>query len=133
MKLAGEIRDAFKKNLVFIITADKEGIPNAAPKGSTQILDDETLMFIDVFGKKTIKNLSENPKVAAVVASMDKDKMIGYQVKGVATIIKEGELFDKGVRFCKERGFPNPNCVVTIKIEEVYSLTPGPNAGQEIR
>ncbi|RLA99342.1 MAG: pyridoxamine 5'-phosphate oxidase [Deltaproteobacteria bacterium] len=131
-KLTQEIRGAFEENLVFIATANKEGVPNVAPKGSTQVVDEETLMFIDVFGKKTISNIQQNPKIAAAVASRNKEKASGYQVKGTARIVKEGPLFDKAVNICRKKGFPDPNCVVVIKVEEVYALAPGANAGRKI-
>ncbi len=51
----------------WVATASKSGMPNVAIKGSLRILDDEHLMFADLFSLKTRKNLEENPQVAVMV------------------------------------------------------------------
>lgn len=62
-KLTPEMKE-FIGNLksCVVATADKNGMPNASFKGSLRVLDDEHLIFADIFSAKTRKNLQENPK-----------------------------------------------------------------------
>ncbi|MDD1767456.1 MAG: pyridoxamine 5'-phosphate oxidase family protein, partial [Methanomassiliicoccales archaeon] len=48
----------------FVATASKNGVPNVAPKGSLNVIDDETLLFADLIPGKTRNNIAENPNLA---------------------------------------------------------------------
>jgi len=130
VKITGEMRGLIEKGLAFVGTADRHGRPNLAPKGSMRLGSDETLVFAEGTGKKTLQNLRENPEVA--VAVVDREKMVGYQFKGKAELIEKGPLYDTVVKLAQERGRPKPIAAVKIKIEEIYSLIPGPRAGDRI-
>jgi len=130
VKVTGEMRGLLEKGLAFVGTADRHGRPNLAPKGSMRLGTDETLVFAEGTGKKTLQNLRENPEVA--VAVVDREKMVGYQFKGKAELIEKGPLYDTVVKLAQERGRPKPIAAVKIKIEEIYSLIPGPRAGDRI-
>lgn len=106
-------------------TADKSGMPNASFKGSLQVLDDENLIFADIMSPKTTNNLQENNKICILVG--DHKKMVGYQFKGEAELLNEGELYDKmcaGVA-AMNMNLPKPKYVVKIKVDEI---TPAPKA-----
>jgi len=66
------------------------------------------------------------------VATVDREKMDGYQFKGKAELVENGPLYEKVAKFAEERGRPTPIAVVKIKIEAIYSLKPGPMAGERI-
>lgn len=122
-KLTNEMKAMFEKQLPVIATANRDGIPNVGPKGSMHIIDDETLAFSESQLQKTFKNLVENPKVAVMI--VEREKADGYQFKGTARILTEGDFFEKVVKRQESRGRPRPKRVVKIKIEEIYSLKPG--------
>jgi len=73
VKLAPEIKELIQRQrLAFIATADDEGKPNIAPKGSIGVLDDETLFYVEVVGAKTFENLKKNSKIAVAVLDLEK-------------------------------------------------------------
>jgi len=120
----------------FIATVDADGKPNLCSKGSLRVLDDENLWYSESTGKKTYENLRKNPYVAVAVAS--REKMDGYQIKGKAELLIKGPLYEEAVKRTEDRArslgakLPKPIAVVRIKVDEIYSLKPGPKAGEKI-
>lgn len=125
-KLTSEMKAMFEKQLAVIATASKDGTPNVGPKGSMHVVDDETLAYSEGTGEKTLRNLNENPKVAVLV--VDQEKGDGYQVKGTAELLTSGNLYEKVAKRQEERKRQRPKQVVTIKIEEIYSIISGMTA-----
>ncbi len=125
-----EMKEVIEKGLAFVGTVDRNGRPNIAPKGSMRLVTEDTLVFAEGTGKKTLQNLREKPDVT--VAFVDREKMAGYQFKGKAEILEKGPLYDKVAKSAEERGRPKPIAAVRIPIEEIYSLQPGPMAGERI-
>lgn len=126
VRLTPEMRDLVQRcQLAFIATADDEGKPNVAPKGSIGVLDDETLFYIELAGAKTFENLKKNAKVAVAVIDMERRRP-GYQFKGVAELVYDGPLYEEALRRISEisrrigRELPKPKAVVKIKITEIY-------------
>ena len=126
VKMTGEMKAMLEKQLPVIATSTKEGIPNVGPKGSFFVLDDETLVYSEGTGRKTLKNMLENPNVAVLV--VDREKLDGYQFKGKAELLTQGPIFDEVSERQKKRGRRPPTNVVKIKIEEIYSVKPGMTA-----
>jgi predicted pyridoxine 5'-phosphate oxidase superfamily flavin-nucleotide-binding protein len=128
--ISKEIREFITGKLAWVGTADKNGVPNLAPKGTLKVLDDETLIFADLFSLKTRAALEENPQVAVAVI----DKMTGYQIKGKAELLSKGELYDGVVAEVKKAmpDLPGAKYAVKIHVEAVYSLSPGPDAGKKL-
>jgi len=134
-----KIPDEVKKmigELAFVATVDAEGKSNISSKGSLRVLDDESLQYSESSGKKTYDNLKKNPYIAVAVAS--RDKMDGYQIKGKAELLTKGPLFEEAVKRTEERSrslgikLPKPLAAVRIKVDEIYSLKPGPKSGEKI-
>jgi predicted pyridoxine 5'-phosphate oxidase superfamily flavin-nucleotide-binding protein len=123
VKMTGEMKAMLEKQLPIVATSTKEGIPNVGPKGSLYVLDDETLVYSEGTGRKTLKNMVENPNVAVLV--VDREKLDGYQFKGKAELLTQGPIFDEVSEKQKKRGRRPPTNVVKIKVEEVYSVKPG--------
>lgn len=133
-KLTVRMKEIFSKQDIFVLgTADTDGIPNVVPVGAVKLLDDETILISDQYFHKTAKNLRVNPKVAISFWDMGE----GYQVKGEATIQTEGRIYEDTVEWIRDLseriGHPlKSKGAVVIKIKEIYSVSPGPNAGQRI-
>ncbi|MDR2140743.1 MAG: pyridoxamine 5'-phosphate oxidase family protein [Deltaproteobacteria bacterium] len=125
-----EIRDFVTGKLAWVATADENGRPNLAPKGTTEVLDEETLVFADLFSLKTRVNLEKNSQVA--VAVIEASPPAGYQFKGQAELVKSGPIYDQVAQKLQAAGLPSPTSVVKIKVTEVFSLSPGLDAGRRL-
>ena len=117
-----------EKHVAALATVGRDGVPNVSPKGFTY-LDDETLAYVDIYSARTLDNIRANPRVA--VAVWDNRTVSGFQVKGTARIHGPGDpIYEEVVaRYIRAhhpdgRGVPERMWVVSIKVEEVYSLRP---------
>jgi len=126
VKLTDEMKAMLEKQVPIVATSTKTGTPNVGPKGSLYVLDDETLVYSEGTGRKTLKNLMENANVAVLV--VDREKLDGYQFKGKAELLTQGPIFDEVSEKQKKRGRRPPTNVVKIKVEEIYSVKPGMTA-----
>ncbi len=131
-KISKELQDFMQGKLGWVATASKDGAPNVTPKGTVQALDENTIIFADLFSLKTRDNLKNNPQVA--VTLVDLEKFVGYQFKGKAELIDSGPLFDKVKEDLKKapKPLPEPKYVAKITVEEIFDQSPGPNAGKKI-
>lgn len=127
-----ELQEFVKGKLAWVATTSSEGMPNATPKGTIQVLDESTIIFADLFSMKTRDNLKGNPKVAVTV--IDQEKAKGYQFKGDAELIDSGPLFEKVKEELRKapKQLPEPKYVTKITVKEIYDQSPGPNAGKRI-
>jgi hypothetical protein len=116
----------------WVATASKDGMPNVAIKGSLAVLDDEHIMFADLFSVKTRTNLEENPQVAIMV--YDGEARKGYSLKGHAELITEGPLYEQTVEGIKNKvaNFPKAKYVVKIVVESIFDQSLGAEAGKQI-
>ena len=122
-KMSQEVMDIFKDPQAskVLATVDAAGIPNVVPKGSLTALDEETIAFADIYGGKTRANLEINKKVAVAAVKSPG----GHQVKGTLQEFQtSGPIFDNFTKMMKSMGM-TPTAVAIIKVDEVYSLTPG--------
>jgi predicted pyridoxine 5'-phosphate oxidase superfamily flavin-nucleotide-binding protein len=112
-----------------LATADSDGMPNAVPIRWTKILANDTLMLVDNFMKKSVDNIAVNPRVAI---SVWKDST-GYQFKGTASIETSGLNFENGKKMVLE-GNPklNPKGVVILRVDSIFSTSPGTGAGKKL-
>ncbi|MDR2461141.1 MAG: pyridoxamine 5'-phosphate oxidase family protein [Deltaproteobacteria bacterium] len=125
-----DIQEFIAGKVAWVGTADKDGVPNLAPKGTLKVLDDQSLVFADLFSLKTRAALEQNPKVAVAVI----DKMTGYQIKGKAELLTSGPIFEEvsgGVKKAMP-DLPGIKYAVKIHVESIYSLSPGPDAGKKL-
>ncbi len=129
-KLTQEMKDLIASQQCFVATCDKNNRPNVAPKRSTRVLDDHTLIFNEGTAKQTYKNLLENPAVS--IAVVDREKLIGYRFVGTAKVLESGEIYEQAAKVSEQAGMPRPKAAVTVTIEEIYDLKPGPTAGTRI-
>ena len=131
-KIPQEIQEFIKGKMAWVATASADGIPNATPKGSVRVIDDEHLVFADLFSLKTRANLKENPKVAVTV--VDEKRYKGYQLKGSAELLTAGPIFDQVAEELKKAPMKLPpvNYVVKITVDSIFDQSVGPDAGKKI-
>lgn len=128
--LTKEMKDMIASQQCFIGTADAEGNPNVAPKRSTRVLSDDSLIFTEGTGGNTYANIKRGSKVS--VAVVNRDVVDGYRFIGNPTLHQNGELYEQAVEMAVKMGYPKPLAVVVIQINEIHSLKPGPMAGKKI-
>jgi len=122
-----------KVPIVVLSTATGDGVPNAVPVGAKKIIDEETILISDQFLNKTLANLKSNPRVSVVYWRGTE----GYQLKGTVTIETTGKRFEETARWIEEAstktGFPlKSKGAIIVRIEEIYSVAPGPGAGKRL-
>ncbi|HOU13253.1 MAG TPA: pyridoxamine 5'-phosphate oxidase family protein [Anaerolineae bacterium] len=150
-KLTQQMKQVLKHQpVVLVATRDDEGRPNVSPKSLLKVVDDDKLVFADLFSLKTRVNLQADPRLA--VAAVDLQTYEGYQFKGQAEMVDEGPLFEEisgllahgkeGPRpmelwFEKAsrelmaaqgragRNGVQPSHIIVLHIEEIWNLTPG--------
>ena len=127
-----EVQEFFAGKMGWVATSTIDGEPNVTPKGTVQVLDDQHVVFGDLFSLKTRQNLERNPKVAITV--IDPGAAKGYQVKGTAELLTSGPLFDKLAAQIKAKGVVGMpmRYAVKIRVEAVYDQSAGPEAGKRI-
>src|SRR5208283_5692300 len=86
-----EVQEFFAGKMGWVATSTIDGEPNVTPKGTVQVLDDQHVVFGDLFSLKTRANLEQNPRVAVTV--IDPGTAKGYQIKGRAELLTSGALF----------------------------------------
>ncbi len=131
-RIPDEVQDFIKDKMAWVATASPDGVPNTTPKGTVQVIDEEHIVFADLFSLKTRDNLQKNPKVAVTVVDLEKYK--GYQFKGSAQLVDSGPIFDRVVEQLKKAPMqlPHPKYVVIITVDSIFDQSVGPKAGQQI-
>jgi predicted pyridoxine 5'-phosphate oxidase superfamily flavin-nucleotide-binding protein len=126
------VQDFLPGKLAWVATASRDGEPNVTPKGTLKLMDENHVLFADLFSLQTRRNLLENSKVAVTVVDAATAK--GYQLKGTAEIIASGPLFEDTNKQLKEspKGLPPLHHVVKITVEAVFDQSVGPDAGKQI-
>ena len=125
-----EMIESINNDLVFVATANRGGIPNVVPVGFARPLDEKTILMADNFMKKTRENLEANPKISFVTKDSTK---CPYQFKGSIEIFTEGKYFDIVTEWGQNAMTKlSPKAAVLVKVEEIYSIQPGPEAGKKL-
>jgi uncharacterized protein len=128
--LTQEMKDMIATQQCFVGTVNADGTPNVAPKRSTRVLSDNSLIFTEGTGGATYKNIKRGSKVS--VAIVNREILDGYRFVGNASLQETGDLYDQAAAMSLKLGMPKPRAVVIIHIEEIHSLKPGPTAGRKI-
>jgi len=129
-KLTPEMKEMIMNQQCFHATVSKDGLPNNAPKRSTRVFDDETLMFSEGTGGRTYQNILDGSKVA--VSVVNREILDGYRFIGTPKVLTDGEIYEKSAEMSLKTGMPKPRAVILIHIDEIHSLKPGPMAGKKI-
>jgi uncharacterized protein len=129
-QLTQEMKEMILTQQCFHATVSKEGVPNNAPKRSTRIFDDENLMYAEITGGITYKNILEGSRIS--VAVVNTEILDGYRFLGTPKVITGGGIFEDSAKLSVKAGMPKPKAVILIHIDEIHSLKPGPMAGKRI-
>jgi uncharacterized protein len=129
-KLTQEMKDMIHAQQCFHATVSRQGIPNNAPKRSTRVFDDETLIFTEGIGGTTLKNIKDGSKISTAV--VNRETIDGFRFLGTPKIIREGDIFEKAAEMSLKMGMPRPKAIIMIHIDEIHTLKPGPMAGKKI-
>lgn len=116
-----------------VSTCSADGVPNVVPCSMKQATDDETVMISDQYMAKTLANLQENPRMAVSVW----DNEGGFQVKGTVRYVNEGPEYEAVAaqvhQILSSMGYDYySKGVCFMHVDEVYSVTPGDQAGKRI-
>lgn len=140
VKIPAELQEFMKGKQGWVATASKDGKPNVSIKGSFKMLDEEHLLFSDIFSLKTRKNLLENPQVAIMVYDVESRR--GYMFQGAAELLSSGSLYDQTVESTKKAAPQMPQgsrpagwatkYVVKVSVESIYDQSAPPNGGKQI-
>lgn len=119
--ISPEMKQMIEKNQCFVATADQGGNPSVAPKGSARVVNDNTIAFAEIVGRKTYRNILENPRAAVVAA--DRETLSGYRFFGKVELVTSGPIYDMYVESLNRMNMPNPIAVVQILVEEIYDMS----------
>ena len=106
--------------------------PNAIPVAFKDVTEDGKLVVGDVFLNVTLKSIEANGKIA--VSACDPQTMEGYQIKGTAEHITEGEIVDTFKKLVSDmfNGAVTAKGALVITPEKVIVTTPGAHNGDEL-
>jgi uncharacterized protein len=128
--LTQEMKDMIATQQCFVGTVNADGTPNVAPKRSTRVLSDNSLIFTEGTGGATYANIKRGSKVS--ISIVNRDILDGYRFVGTASLQESGELYEQAAAMSLKLGMRKPLAVVIIQIIEIHSLKPGPTAGKKI-
>lgn len=132
-EVIGIIKDQGAQKIV--ATVDKDGVPNVTIKATLMAPDDETLVFADLYGKKsrTFTNLEETKQVSVLVFKAPFESPFpAHQIKGkYAGYQTSGPMFEQFKKAVKESIGADILGVAIIKVDSVFSQSPQ-DAGKRI-
>jgi len=130
MKIPKKVKDIFNNESVHqLATSSSVGIPNVSNMGAKYLFDEETIIIVDNYMKKTLSNILENPTVAILIRSGKES----YQIKGSCDYLKSGPVFEEARKWMKSIGEKYPvKGVLKIKVEEIFNSASGCGSGEKI-
>ena len=130
MKIPSNVKEIFEKERFHqLATASKNGEPNCSYIGAKYLLDDETIIVVDNFMKKTLKNILENPRVSIAIIR-EKE---AYQIKGNCKYLTEGPIYEEARKWMKAKGDRYPaKGALLIKVTDIFYSTSEEKAGLPI-
>jgi len=135
VKITEEMKGVINQaKVVALATATEAGEPNVVPIAYKKVLSENELLLMSIFMRKTEENIKMNPEVAVSAWYTDSSgSSKGYQLKGKARIETSGKIFDEGTKMVQDTE-PEliPKGAVIINVDSIYSISPGPDAGEQI-
>ncbi len=130
MSMTKDMMEALEKDLVFLATASPDNVPNVVPIGFARPIDEDNILIADNYMNKTRQNLEKNPQISLVTKDATK---CPFQFKGKAFIYESGKYFDTVTEWGENAMTKlTPKAAILMKVEEIYSIQPGPDAGKKI-
>lgn len=125
-----DMMDAIEKDNVVFLSTCSDNTPNVVPIGFARPIDNEHILLVDNYMNKTRENLEKNPRASLVLRDASK---CPYQFKGTVEIFESGKYFDDAVDWATSvMSKLSPKAAVVLKVEEIYSVKPGPDAGKKV-
>ena len=120
------------KECLWNVATCADGEPNVVPVGFKDVTEDGKLVIGDVFMETTVKNIKANGRAA--VSAYNAQTTEGYQVKGSAVYVTEGEVVEKFKALAAElfKGACTAKGAVIITPEKVIVTTPGADNKKEL-
>lgn len=122
------------KNEMWDLATCADGEPNVVPVAFKDVTDDGKLIIGDVFLDTTLKNINANyGKIA--ISAYDAKSLEGYQIKGTASYVTEGEIVDTFKTMVEKmfNGTATAKGALIIMPEKVIITTPGADNKKEIQ
>jgi len=131
MKIPEKVKDIFVNEPVHqLATSSAAGVPNISNIGAKYLLDDETIIVVDNYMKKTLSNIMENPVMAILIRRGGES----YQIKGRCRYLQSGPVYEEARKRIKSIAEKYPaKGALEMKIEEVYNSASGFDSGEKIR
>lgn len=109
------------------------GKPNVVPVAFKDVTEDGKLVVGDVFLETTLNNIKANDGKIAI-SVYDAQNLEGYQIKGTAQYVTEGEIVDTFKAMVEEmfNGAATAKGALIITPEKVIVTTPGADNKKEI-
>ncbi|MGN1350735.1 MAG: pyridoxamine 5'-phosphate oxidase family protein [Anaerovoracaceae bacterium] len=110
-----------------------DGEPNVVPVAFKSVTEDGRLAVGDVFLETTLRNIRENGGRIAV-SVYDPSHLEGYQIKGTAEYLTEGEIVDNFKAAVEKmfNGTASAKGALIITPEKVIVTTPGADNKKEL-
>lgn len=121
------------KSSMWDLATCADGEPNVVPVAFKDVTPDGKLTVGDVFLDTTLKNLVANHGRIAV-SVYDAQKLEGYQIKGTARYVTEGEVVETFKAMVEKmfRGAATAKGALVITPERVIVTTPGADNKKEL-
>jgi uncharacterized protein len=113
-----------EQRLGYVASVAPDGTPNLSPKGTTAVWDEDHLVFAHLHSAQTVANI-EAGRATVEVNVVDPIARTGYRFKGTATVHRDGDVFESGLRFYEQRsGLARQRiqAIVLIRVEHVAAL-----------
>ena len=134
LSIPEKVKQLIVKEQIIIVGSSYKGIANVSPRTAFHIDQDGSIYWLELFKHKTFRNLQKNHWCS--VAVFDKKKLVGYQLKGKATLVTDRKtksqmtltITDKLTRLHKQRILRQtkshrPN-IVKFSAKLIFSLNP---------
>lgn len=121
------------KESVWDLATCADGEPNVVPVAFKDVTEDGKLLVGDVFLETTLNNIkANNGKIA--ISVYDTQNLEGYQIKGTAQYVTEGEVVNTFKAMVEEmfHGAATAKGALIITPEKVIITTPGADNKKEI-
>lgn len=121
------------KNEMWDLATCADGEPNVVPVAFKNVTPDGRLVVGDVFLDTTLKNIAANSGRIAI-SVYDAQKLEGYQIKGTAQYVTEGEVVQTFKTMVEQmfHGAATAKGALIITPERVIVTTPGADNKKEL-
>ena len=131
MKIPNRVKEIIGKDqLVLVATSDKAGTPHLAAAKGLILMGDKRVAFRNWFCLQTLKNITENPKIALSFFGPDGEhgfQLIGRVEKSATTDIMDGSMSEG-----EQEGGDIPQAKIQMRINarKILEFSTGPHSDE---